>query len=155
MQRISFLILLFLSISTTVFCQIHLDFIPNNKNKKTLVFKPGEYIGYAKKGLTFVKDGELQAINDSAITVNGKTIRIADIRAIGHVKKGALSTQIAAGAVAGFALGYFTFPRNNSGAEKAAGLAIGVPLFAIAQISAFKNKIYIVSRKYSYKVSSD
>lgn len=146
------LVIILLITKSYVFGQYHLDFIPKN-NKKTLSFKVGEKIGYAEKGRTFIKTGELHKINDSTITVSGKTIPIADLKLIGHRKKGMTLIGIGSLAIAGFALGYFILPANNSTAEKVVGLSISIPMFTLYEIISWKNRVYNVSKNYTYKAS--
>lgn len=154
MHGIRMILIGILSITNSfVFCQTHLDFIPKN-NKKILSYYKSDRIGYVKIGNPFIKTGELQDINDSTITVSGKTIRIADITYIGHRKKGTVLIEIATAAIAGFALGYLTAPANNSTAEKVVGLSISIPVFTFGQMIGWKNKVYNVRNKYTYKVSS-
>jgi len=154
MNRIKIIFIgVFFITTSNLFCQNHLDFISKN-NKKTLSYKQGDKIGYAKKGFTIVETGILQEINDSIITVSGKLIRIEDIRLIGHRKKGTTLISIGTAAIAGFALGYLTLPANNSTAEKIVGLSISIPLFTIGEIIGWKNRVYNVSKKYTFKVSS-
>lgn len=154
MQRMKIIIIgMFLITNSYVFCQNHLEFIPKN-NEKTLSFKQGDHIGYTKKGFSFIKNGELETITDSTITVSGKTIHISDIKFIGHRKKGTGLVAIGTAAVAGFALGYFTAPETNSNTEKVVGLSIAIPVFTLGAIVNYKNRLYNVRKKYTFKVTS-
>jgi len=95
----------------------------------------------------------LQEINDSTIIVNGKSIRIEDIRLIGHRRKGTTLIGIGTAAIAGFALGYFTLPTNNSTPKKILGLSISIPVFTVGQIVGWKNRVFNIRKKYKYKVT--
>ena len=151
--RIIFISILF-STNSFVFCQNHLDFIPKNNKKKVLSYNKSDRSGYAIKGFSFIRTGELQEINDSTLTVNGKTILIADITKIGHRKRGTFFIELGAAFIWGTALGILTVPPNNSTTKKVIGISISIPMFTIGQIVGWKNRVYNVRQKYTYKVSS-
>jgi hypothetical protein len=151
--RIIFISILFIT-NSFVFCQNHLDFIPKNNKKRILSFNKSDRIGYAIKGFSFIRTGELQEINDSTITVSGKTIQIADLTKIGHRKRGNVLISIGTAAIGGFALGYLTLSPYNSTTQKVVGLSISIPMFTFGQIISLKNRVYNLRKKYTYKVST-
>ncbi len=142
----------FFIISTNCFCQNHLDFI-SKKNDKKLTFNIGDRIGYKKKGFTANRIGILQEIKDSVIIVNGKTIKIEDLKFIGHRKKGTGIISFATGFVSGFTLVYLILPKKNSTAQKVTGLSISIPLLTIGEIVSWKNRMHKVKDKYRFEVS--
>lgn len=77
------LIMILLALSYNSLCQT-LEFI-SKTHKKNLTFKIGDNIGYAEKGFTWVKNGKIQAINESSIVVDGKTIQTEELSHIGHI----------------------------------------------------------------------
>jgi hypothetical protein len=120
-----------------------------------LSFKNGDKIGYAKKGFSPIRAGELQNINDSAIIVSGKSIPIKDIRLIGHRKKGTTLIQLGAVVASGCFLGYYALPANNSPAEKIVGFSFSIVFFTIGEVVGWKNRVYNVRKKYTFKHRDD
>ena len=148
--RLPFLIIL-LIINLNVFCQSRLDFTHKSNNKK-VTFKIGDQIGYVEKGFIFVKSGEIKEIKDSSIILNGKTIKIEDIKFIGHRKKGTTTIVIATALLAGITLGGIPFEDYNSTTNKIVGSSIAISLITIGQIVAYKNRVIKVRNKYGFEV---
>jgi hypothetical protein len=151
MNKIRFSLLIVLcSIYSIAFCQSQLNFI-SKSNGKRLTFKVGDNVGYAKRGFTAIRTGKLEAIKDSTITIDGKIIKITDLRLIGHRKKGTSLMVITTGLLAGALIGWYSNPAYYSGTERTVGVSIGTSLFAAGEIISINNKVYKVS-KYSFEV---
>lgn len=145
------LICIFLITNTYIYSQSSIEFVHKNP-KKTLVFVPGDRMAYAKKGFSPIKSGILETITDSTLTVNGKTIRLSDLKFIGHRKKGTNTKIIGMSALSGIALGTFLASNNTSSATSIVSLSLSASLFTIAEIIAFKNRVHRV-KKYTYYVT--
>lgn len=151
LKKTLFFIGIFLFTNTYIFSQSSIEFIHKNP-KRTLMFVPGDHIGYAKKGLSPIKSGTLESITDSTLTVGGNTISLSELKFIGHRKKGTNSKIIGLSALSGMALGTYLASNNKSNAASIAILTSSVSLFTIAEITAFKNRVHRV-KKYSYHVT--
>jgi len=145
-----FLICIFLLTTSNVISQTKIDFTSNKG--KTLSFKKGDRIGYILKGLPIFRSGVIKDLNDSILVVNGKQVRIENIKRIGLRKRGAGLLSFTSGFTSSFILVFFVLPAKNNSTLKYIGTATSLTIITFGLVNDWKNRLHKVSRNYTYKV---
>ena len=124
----------------------------SEKLHNMIFFNVGDRIAYAKKGISRMRSGTLSEINDSTITIKGRKVFLKDIKFIGHRKKGTVLLLSVNSFIAGLLLGYGLSATDPNAALIGVGLSL--PFFALSGFISQNNKIYKVSKKYTYAVKN-
>jgi hypothetical protein len=136
---------------TPLFGQKQLEFT-SKAYHNTVYFNQGDRITYAKKGISYMRTGKIETINDSSITVNGRIVLLRDLKLIGHRKKGSMFLVGVNSFISGLMLGFaLTATDDISGLIS---FVCAIPIITWSTYITDKNKIYKVRKKYTYAVKN-